>query len=262
MQEYVPLETLIKVTKGKILNDDRNARPERIKVRVNGIEKLYINDRLTTPFIDGTNGKWYLWFPDFVKDFKFDQNDSTAGSIAMGGVAIGATSAVADGPLPIGDAIGALIIVGALLIAGGVLVYDTVTAAGKISQAIDNLEKMVRAEQAASQAKSDSLARTKIKDPKSRTIYRKGSGNGTNLTPRIVDVNGLSYQLSVPVVRPYTFTTMEAVNATGILLALKDGPDHVSIVPLNRAKMQEWINSRPNALSSPHPFTQVSQTLL
>ena len=50
---------------------------------------------------------------------------------------------------------------------------------------------------------------------------------------------------------------MEAVNATGYLIAVHDGPHHVSVMSADISKMQEWIDSRPTALSNPHKFTLV-----
>lgn len=57
-------------------------------------------------------------------------------------------------------------------------------------------------------------------------------------------------------------TTMEQVNATGVLVAIKDGPKHVSIVPIDITKMLEWIASRPNAEINPHIFTQTLKSIV
>jgi hypothetical protein len=85
-------------------------------------------------------------------------------------------------------------------------------------------------------------------------IYRKGSGNYTNLTPREADINGLSYQLTPPT-PPYTITSIQLVNSTGLLSAIKDGPNHVSVRPTDLSQMSLWIASRATALSAPHPYT-------
>jgi RHS repeat-associated protein len=92
-------------------------------------------------------------------------------------------------------------------------------------------------------------------------IYRTGSGNGTNLTPRQQDISGLSYQLTMPTSGKYTMLTIDMVNATGFLVAVQDGPNHVSILPIDITKMQEWIDSRPTALTTPHFYTQILQGL-
>jgi RHS repeat-associated protein len=92
-------------------------------------------------------------------------------------------------------------------------------------------------------------------------IYRTGSGNSTNLTPRPKDVSGLSYTTVKPLSGPYTATTIEAINATGKLVAIKDGKTHVSVRPVNMKKMQGWINSRENANTRPHEYTKLLQAL-
>ena len=63
-------------------------------------------------------------------------------------------------------------------------------------------------------------------------IYRWGSGTYTNLTPRPgKDNTGLSYSLSPP----------------------SDG----SVNPTDISKMQDWMESRKNAETSPHPYTVI-----
>lgn len=100
----------------------------------------------------------------------------------------------------------------------------------------------------------------KFKDKKQTVIYRLGSGTYTNLTPRPQDKTGLSYMTSNPG-KGYTATTMQAINATGDLVAIKDGGNHVSVKPVNMKKMQEWINSRGNAEKKPHLYTKILRSL-
>ena len=90
-------------------------------------------------------------------------------------------------------------------------------------------------------------------------IYRWGSGTYTNLTPRPgKDNTGLSYSLSPPSDgSKYTYTTIEAINSTGYLFAVQDGPNHVSVNPTDISKMQDWMESRKNAETSPHPYTVI-----
>ena len=81
-----------------------------------------------------------------------------------------------------------------------------------------------------------------------------------NLTPRPRDIDdGLSYELSVTpdIADKYTMTTMEAVNATGVLEAVIDRPNHVSVRPVNPLEMMEWINSRPTAKENPYYLTKI-----
>lgn len=75
------------------------------------------------------------------------------------------------------------------------------------------------------------------------------------MTPRPKDIGGLSFSLTPPASGKYIVTTMEAVNATGVLKAVKDGPNHVSVMPTIPSTMSGWIASRPNAQTSPHPYT-------
>jgi RHS repeat-associated protein len=90
---------------------------------------------------------------------------------------------------------------------------------------------------------------------KKTPIYRLGSGTNTNLTPREKDTTGLSYTLIKPESGKYTETSIEAVNGTGVLQAVNDHGDHVSITPTDPSKMQPWIDSRPTAETDPHPLT-------
>jgi len=58
---------------------------------------------------------------------------------------------------------------------------------------------------------------------------------------------------------PATVTTMEAINATGRLVAVKDGLTHVSVFLVNIATMSDWIDSRPIANTNPHEYTLYSK---
>ena len=50
-------------------------------------------------------------------------------------------------------------------------------------------------------------------------------------------------------------TTIEAVNATGVLRAVIDGENHVSVRPRNIAELSEWALTRPTANENPHPYS-------
>nr|WP_269745645.1 RHS repeat-associated core domain-containing protein [Brevibacillus borstelensis] len=93
-------------------------------------------------------------------------------------------------------------------------------------------------------------------------IFRDGSGTNTNLTPRLVDTTGLSYFLA-PVTNKYTFTSIDAVNATGVLKAVIDNPatGHVSVFATNPAHHKAWIASRPDAESNPYYLTIVLKSI-
>ena len=108
---------------------------------------------------------------------------------------------------------------------------------------------------------SDAITNIKTKDPKSTIIYRTGSGNATNLTPRPTDYEGLSYTTNIPTEGKFTMTTMEIINKTGVLKAVKDGFTHVSVRPIENATMQGWIDSRQFAIFNPHPYTTLLQNI-
>ncbi len=116
----------------------------------------------------------------------------------------------------------------------------------------------------ASKVDFGSVVRTKENNTNEFTaIYRTGSGNGTNLTPRTPrdDSTGLSYTLTKPDRGPYTVTSMEAVNATGVLVAVKDGPNHVAVIPTDMSKMPEWQATREHANENPHVYTKILQSI-
>ncbi|MGE7600087.1 hypothetical protein [Lysinibacillus fusiformis] len=106
------------------------------------------------------------------------------------------------------------------------------------------------------QVKPELIERLKDKNP--TIIYRSGSGNGTNLTPRPQDTGGLSYNLKMPS-GSFTATTIEAVNKTGSLKAIKDGGNHVSVKTDKASEMKGWIDSRDNANDKPHKYTRILQ---
>ncbi len=98
-------------------------------------------------------------------------------------------------------------------------------------------------------------------EPAPPLVYRGGSASADNLTPRpIKDKDGLS-----------AFTTPEAAAPNGgrvqvidttlfrTLRAVLDNkpPGHVTIVPLKRSLLPEWMRSRGGAV--PHPLTQELQ---
>ena len=54
-------------------------------------------------------------------------------------------------------------------------------------------------------------------------------------------------------------TTMEAVNATGVLTAVPDGPNHISVIPIDESQLLPWMNTREdvknNGMGEVHPYT-------
>ena len=73
-------------------------------------------------------------------------------------------------------------------------------------------------------------------------IYRHRGTNPGNLVPTKNDVNfnsGLSFST---IYQPNSFkTTIEKINATGVLLAIKDSSTHVSVYPIG-GTIADWRN--------------------
>ena len=139
-------------------------------------------------------------------------------------------SALVDGPLPFGDIVG---LIGAALLTAGAIGYGIYQAARAPSVSIPK-------------------ANTKEKDitappPSSTVIYRYGGTNPGNLTPSQRDVDlypitgkGLSFS-TVP--KPgAAMTTIEALNATGVVYAVCDGAGHVSVHPIG-GTLEDWHNA-------------------
>ena len=98
-----------------------------------------------------------------------------------------------------------------------------------------------------SKAKSDSKAKDiapaipKRAPQKETVIYRYGGTNPGNLTPKAKDKDaGLSFS-TIPMPGA-AMTTIEALNATGVVYAVRDGATHVSVRPVN-ATTEDWINA-------------------
>ena len=139
--------------------------------------------------------------------------------------------AVADGPLPFGDIVAAA---GAALLTVGAIGYGIYQA---------------------TQAPSISIpkADTKEKDitappPSPTVIYRYGGSNPGNLTPKAKDLRdgrGLSFS-TIPA-PGCSMTTIEALNATGIVYAVQDGATHVSVYPVG-GTMSDWVSAGSSSI--------------
>ncbi len=175
-----------------------------------------------------------------------DSSGKNAGAILGGAWSIGGSAAAIDGPLPYGDAVGGAIAVGGTIIAGVVWVGD------KVTTYFDEVK---------AKTISDAITKIKTNNPNDIIIYRSGSGNATNLTPRDIDVTGLSYSTVMPTSGSFTLTSIGTINATGKLTAVQDGATHVSVSPVDSSKMQEWIDSRTFALVNPHEYTKLLQSI-
>ena len=135
------------------------------------------------------------------------------------------------------------------------------------SQIVDALPKNLPAPPSISlpkenkKPKSDSKAKDVApaipKDPpkKETVIYRYGGTNPGNLTPKEKDKDsGLSFS-TIP--RPgAAMTTIEALNATGIVHAVQDNAYHVTVRPVG-ASVEDWI-----AAGSGSVWTQAVQSVV
>lgn len=81
------------------------------------------------------------------------------------------------------------------------------------------------------------------------------------MPPRLTDVDGLSYSLTPPTSGKYTVTTIEAVNATGVLVAEQNGLNHVSVYPKDICQLDDWMASRDTAHTNPYYLTVLLQTI-
>ena len=138
-----------------------------------------------------------------------------------------------DSPLPgYADLVAVVLMAGGVLVCAGVATHTAITApAPSISKPKENVEEKEEAIPA---------------PPSSTVIYRYGGINPGNLTPRSKDrYTGLSFS-TVPMPGA-AMTTIEALNATGLVYAVQDGPTHVSVKPVG-VPVQMWIDAGPNSI--------------
>lgn len=110
-----------------------------------------------------------------------------------------------------------------------------------------------------------------IKDDNDRIIYRwADTDKNRELTIRkkqdIDDaikkgrIPSLSFSLKPPPIgKSYFQTTINKVNATGVLRAVNDAPDHVAVFPTNPADLEPWAASKGDASNNPYYLTKVLQ---
>ncbi len=102
---------------------------------------------------------------------------------------------------------------------------------------------------------------------KNTLIYRKGNYTNMNLTPRPgKDTEGyhrgLSFSLTPPLGGNYLVTTMETVNRTEVLVAVKDGYNHVSVRPRKQYELEEWANTRKMLEDNPEATNHIYTYLM
>ena len=155
--------------------------------------------------IDSTGQFWNeIW--EFAKT-AVDEIGKAMGVMSAAYAGCGGAAAV-DGPLPFGDAVAG---VGATLLTVGAIGYGIYQA---------------------TQAKTEEITAS---PPNLTVIYRYGGTNPGNLTPKAKDKRtGLSFS-TVPRLGA-AMTTIEAINATGVVYAVQDGTSHVSVRPVDKCR--------------------------
>ena len=144
-------------------------------------------------------------------------------------------AAAADGPLPIGDIIGGVF-------ASVLVIYHIGCGVYAASQSMSRTEE---------EEKVDALTGTGTQSQPT-VIYRHGGTNPGNLTPsqRYVELypttgKGLSFS-TIP--KPgAAMTTIEALNATGVVYAVRDGENHVSVFPVG-GTLKDWRSAGASSI--------------
>ena len=147
-----------------------------------------------------------------------------------------ALTAILTGGIALGKIAGAVIgLVGAFVVAD--IIVNNPPASPSLSLPKFNIKPKT-------ESKEKDIAPTIPKSlPGDTVIYRYGGTNPRNLTPRAKDrYSGLSFS-TIP--KPgAAMTTIEALNATGLVYAVQDGPTHVSVRPVG-VSIDEWIEAGP-----------------
>ena len=106
-----------------------------------------------------------------------------------------------------------------------------------VTQTADAVNNFVDGVKSFSDSKADEKEAVNPNPPSGTVIYRRGGWNPSNLTPSSNDVakfpttgKGLSFVLTPE--PGCVQTTIEEINATGILYAVIDGQNHVSVFPV------------------------------
>ena len=95
----------------------------------------------------------------------------------------------------------------------------------------------------------DITAEKEVVEPLSpdTVIYRYGGTNPGNLTPKFKDqMSGLSFSLTPPISGEAAVTTIGAINSTGVVWAVRDGVNHVSVRPIGASTL-DWIGAGSNS---------------
>ena len=172
-----------------------------------------------------------------------DSSGESWWSVALACVAIVAVCAVAIATAPVlaTAAAGVGITVSASAIASTAFTVGTIAAGVGVFAGGMSIAQSIPRSISTSKSTSKSKTKTTTLPANDTVIYRYGGTNPGNLTPRKKDVSGLSFStLPPPPGVSAAVTTVGALNSTGVVRAVKDGPTHISVVPVN-ATMQDWI---------------------
>ena len=63
---------------------------------------------------------------------------------------------------------------------------------------------------------------------------------------------GVTAMLDSPLPEP-----LDAMNSTGVLIAVIDGANYIPVCPVNPLEMKNWIQSRPIAKENPYYLTKI-----
>lgn len=171
--------------------------------------------------------------------------------VAVACLAVAAVCAVAVAAAPVlaAAAVGAGIATTASAIATAAFATGTVATVIGVSACGTGIAKTIS--KSKSSYKSTAKSKAKEKDitappPSPTVIYRYGGTNPGNLTPRQKDkYTGLSF-LTKPMPGA-AMTTLEELNSTGVVYAVRDGATHVSVRPIG-GTMDDWINAGSNSI--------------
>jgi len=143
--------------------------------------------------------------------------------------------ALLDGPAPFGDLLG---------VAGTALF-----SIGAVGVGVEQATRIYEKTKTKEKAKEKVAAITS--EPSSTVIYRYYASKTENLSPRPkIDYDGLSFSTKPPRSGvSAVVTTIESVNATGILTAIPDGGAHVTIVPTN-GTVNQWMDQGQSSIWS------------
>ena len=149
-----------------------------------------------------------------------------------------------DSPLPgPADVASGLLLLGGVLVCAGIAAYTTITApTPAITTSFPDIPVSKEEEK---------VEAVPAPRPSQTVIYRYYATKTDNLSPRPgIDYDGLSFSTKPP--RPgvsAVVTTIEQVNATGILKAIPTGGTHVTVIPTS-GNVTQWMEQGQSSVWS------------